>query len=77
MFSYTTNVSAHDGVTLKRKKSTTIKHTIHSKINNERVYIDYGFRVSSTALLCWISEIWKKEKKNRKPLKLTLTHKFL
>ena len=45
-----------------------MKHAIHSKINDERVYIDYSFRVSSTALLCWISEIWKK-KKNQKTAK--------
>ena len=46
----------------KKQKPKTIKHTIHSKVNNERFYKDYGFRVSSTALLCWIPEIWKKKK---------------
>ena len=30
------------------------------------VYKDYGFRVFSTALLCWIPEIWKKKQKTAK-----------
>ena len=39
-----------------------MKHTIHSIINNERVYIDYSFRVSSKLLPYWISEFEKKKK---------------
>ena len=36
-FSYTTNVGAHAGVTLKKKK-TTMTQTIYSKINNKCVF---------------------------------------
>ena len=32
----------------------------------KRVYIDEGFGVSSTALLCWISEFEKKKQKIEK-----------
>ena len=39
----------------------------------KRVYIDKGFGVSSTVLLCWTSEF---EKNNRKSKKLTLTHQM-
>ena len=43
-----------------------MKHTIHSIINNERVYIDYSFRVSSKLLPYWISEFEKKKQKTAK-----------
>ena len=55
-------MSAHAGVILKTKK-TTIKQTTYSKINNECGHRDYGFKVSSSNL-----------KKNRKSLKIALTH---
>ena len=37
-FSYTTNVGAHAGVTLKKKTTTTMKQTIYSEINNKCVF---------------------------------------
>ena len=39
----------------------------------KRVYIDEGFGVSSTALLCWISEFEKEKQKIEKP---SLTHQM-
>ena len=60
---YTPNVSAHAGVTPKKKKNQTKKF---SKTNNERVHRDCSFWISSIALLSWISEIRKKKKKKKK-----------
>ena len=76
---YTTNVSAHPGVTLKKKK--TNKQTIKRKITvKPTMNVFMCFWISFIALLGWISEIRKKKtkqkKKNRKPQKLTLTHQM-
>ena len=53
------------------KKNQTIKQTTFSKIYNEGGHRDYGFRISSTALLGWISEskFRKKEKTKTKKQK--------
>ena len=61
-------MSAHAGVTLKNQ---TIKPTTFSKIYNEHGHRDYGFRISSTVLLGWISEtkFRKKEKTKTKKQK--------
>ena len=48
------------------KKNQTIKQSTCSKINNERGHRDYGFRISSTALLGWISESKFRKKENTK-----------
>ena len=71
-------MSAHAGVTLKKKK---VKQTKYSKTNNEHAHRGCGFWISSIALLSWISEIREKQtnkqkRKNRKPQKLTLTHQM-
>ena len=57
-FLYTTKVSANAGVNLKIK----FKQTKYSKTNNELVRRGYGFWISSTALLSWISETREKKK---------------
>ena len=64
------NVSAHAGVTLKKNKQTNNQTKKYSKTNDERVHRYCSFRISSTALLGWISETRKKKKKaeNRKSL---------
>ena len=62
MFSYTTNVNVRAGITLKKIQN-------YSKTNNERVHIEYGLWISSTAFRSWISETQEKKKKeNRKNL---------
>ena len=53
----------------KKQQQSKKQYTVKSTID----YIDYGFRVSSKALLYWISEIGKKK---QKPLKLTLTYQM-
>ena len=57
------NVSAHAGVTLKKNKQTNNQTKKYSKTNDERVHRYCSFRISSTALLGWISETRKKKKK--------------
>ena len=42
------------------------KNTKYSKANNERVHIEYGLWISSTALRSWISETQEKKKKKKK-----------
>ena len=49
----------------KETKSTTIKHAIHSKINNERVYIDYSFRVSSKRFFAGFPKFENKKTKKK------------
>ena len=48
------------------KKNQTIKQSTFNKINNKRGHRDYGFRISSTALLGWISESKFRKKENTK-----------
>ena len=57
---------------LKETKSTTIKHTIHSKINNERVYIDY--RVSGFLLQRFFAGFPKFGKKKKQKTAKTYTN---
>ena len=66
-FSYTKNVSAHSGVTIKKKtiKKNNNKKTKYSQTNNERVHRDCGFWIPSIVLLSWISEIREKQKQKQ------------
>ena len=47
----------------QKQQQSNIRYTVKSTMN---VYKDYGFRVFSTALLCWIPEIWKKKQETAK-----------
>ena len=74
---YTPNVSAHAGVTLKKKKNKQSNEKKYTKTNNERVHRDCSFWISSIALLSWISEIRIKKKEKKKiPQKIRLTHQM-